>query len=209
MVRPPGFEPGSSTWQADVLVQARLRPRNSRLQIYKEVLKTFLIPVLCNSSRRLKLISSSAKSSFDLHIYSVWGKKMVNRGAKEGNVAEALEKLRGEIIQLRSKLEEIIEMDRSILRSLRGQKEAQIEEALDLGALDVMTLLALPDHLRKTAMVICRRNAATASEVAEETGRARAVESGYLNQLVNLGHVKKKRDGRKVYFYIEKEESKG
>ena len=27
MVRPPGFEPGSSTWQADVLNQARLRPR--------------------------------------------------------------------------------------------------------------------------------------------------------------------------------------
>ena len=27
MVRSPGFEPGSSTWQADVLNQARLRPR--------------------------------------------------------------------------------------------------------------------------------------------------------------------------------------
>ena len=26
MVRPPGFEPGSSAWQADVLDQARLRP---------------------------------------------------------------------------------------------------------------------------------------------------------------------------------------
>ena len=25
-VRPPGFEPGSSAWQADVLIQARLRP---------------------------------------------------------------------------------------------------------------------------------------------------------------------------------------
>jgi hypothetical protein len=28
MVRSPGFEPGSSTWQADVLNQARLRPLN-------------------------------------------------------------------------------------------------------------------------------------------------------------------------------------
>ena len=26
LVRPPGFEPGSSAWQADVLDQARLRP---------------------------------------------------------------------------------------------------------------------------------------------------------------------------------------
>ena len=28
LVRPPGFEPGSSTWQADVLDQTRLRPHN-------------------------------------------------------------------------------------------------------------------------------------------------------------------------------------
>ncbi len=129
---------------------------------------------------------------------------MTNRWAREDNVAEALEKLREEIVQLRVKLEEIIEMNRSILHSLRGRREARIEEAVKLGALDVMTLLVLPDHLRKTAMVICRRNAATASEVTEETGRARAVESNYLNQLVNLGHIKKKREGRKVYFYIEK-----
>jgi post-segregation antitoxin (ccd killing protein) len=27
VVRPPGFEPGSTTWQADVLNQARLRSR--------------------------------------------------------------------------------------------------------------------------------------------------------------------------------------
>ena len=26
MVRPPGFEPGSSAWKAGILVQARLRP---------------------------------------------------------------------------------------------------------------------------------------------------------------------------------------
>ena len=26
VVRPPGFEPGSSAWQAGILVQARLRP---------------------------------------------------------------------------------------------------------------------------------------------------------------------------------------
>ncbi len=28
MVRLPGFEPGSSTWQAEVLNQARLQPHN-------------------------------------------------------------------------------------------------------------------------------------------------------------------------------------
>ena len=66
-----------------------------------------------------------------------------------------------------------------------------------------MTLLSLPDHLRKTAMILSRLGRATASQVSAESGRARAVESGYLNQLVVMGHVKKMMEGRVVYFYIE------
>lgn len=73
--------------------------------------------------------------------------------------------------------------------------------------LDVMTLLSLPDHLRKTAVTLCKLDQATADEIAEQTKRARAVESGYLNQLVLMGYVKKERRGRKAYFYIEKEEN--
>lgn len=72
--------------------------------------------------------------------------------------------------------------------------------------LDVMTLLSLPDHLRKTAVSLCKLGQATADEVAEQTKRARAVESGYLNQLMLMGYVKKERKGRKAYFYVEKEE---
>ncbi|RLI09908.1 hypothetical protein DRO42_03010 [Candidatus Bathyarchaeota archaeon] len=68
--------------------------------------------------------------------------------------------------------------------------------------LDVMTLLSLPDHLRKTAMVVCRLGKATAEEIAEGTGRARAVESGYLNQLVRMGYLKKERRGRQVLFSV-------
>lgn len=73
--------------------------------------------------------------------------------------------------------------------------------------LDVMTLLSLPDHLRKTAVTLCKLDQATADKVAEQTKRARAVESGYLNQLVLMGYVKKERRGRKAYFYVEKEEN--
>jgi ArsR family transcriptional regulator, lead/cadmium/zinc/bismuth-responsive transcriptional repressor len=72
-------------------------------------------------------------------------------------------------------------------------------------SLDVMTLLSMPDHLRKTAMTICRSGRATAEDVAEQTTRARAVESAYLNQLVIMGYVKKERKGRKAYFFIERE----
>jgi predicted transcriptional regulator len=72
-------------------------------------------------------------------------------------------------------------------------------------SLDVMTLLSMPDHLRKTAMSICRCGKATAEEIAESTRRARAVESAYLNQLVIMGYLKKERKGRKAYFFVDSE----
>src|SRR5208283_512527 len=72
-------------------------------------------------------------------------------------------------------------------------------------SLDVMTLLSMPDHLRKTAMAICRCGRATAEEIAGQTCRARAVESAYLNQLVLMGYLKKERKGRKAYFYVDRE----
>jgi len=127
---------------------------------------------------------------------------MTVKKPKEEKVSEELKKLREELIQINSKIDKIIEMDERILQRLTKPEKVYREE--ELGALDVMTLLSLPDHLRKTAMVMCKVSEATANNVAKETGRARAVESGYLNQLVAMGHVKKRRKGRKVYFYIEK-----
>lgn len=108
--------------------------------------------------------------------------------------------------KLSSKMDRTIKINERILQHFAGTKGSYRGENMpELGdALDVMTLLSLPDHLRKSAMVICRVNEATADEVAEETQRARAVESSYLNQLVNMGHLKKRRKGRRVYFYIEK-----
>jgi hypothetical protein len=44
---------------------------------------------------------------------------------------------------------------------------------------------------------------AMAEDVAKETGRARAIESAYLNQLARMGHVKKGKEGRRVYFTVE------
>ena len=69
-------------------------------------------------------------------------------------------------------------------------------------SLDVMTLLSLPDHLRKSASMVCEKGRATADEISEATGRARAVESGYLNQLVRMGYLVKEREGRKVLFSV-------
>jgi len=67
--------------------------------------------------------------------------------------------------------------------------------------LDVDALLSLPDHLRKTAIAVSTRGSATAKEAANDTGRTRAAESDYLNQLVKMGYLSKKRKGRTVYFY--------
>lgn len=68
--------------------------------------------------------------------------------------------------------------------------------------LDIMTLLSLPEHLRTTATVLFESGPATAEEISKITKKERAVESGYLNQLVRMKHVNKYREGRKVYFCV-------
>ena len=110
---------------------------------------------------------------------------------------KVLEKIRENLEKLNEKMEIMIELQK------RGGKGVQ---PLPDAPLDVMTLLSMPDHLRKTAMTVCRLGRATADEVSQQTHRARAVESGYLNQLVIMSHLKKERVGRKAYFYVEKED---
>ncbi|MEM1588898.1 MAG: transcriptional regulator [Candidatus Bathyarchaeia archaeon] len=109
---------------------------------------------------------------------------------------QILEKIRENLERLNEKMEIMIELQR------HGKRE--FEPLSSEAPLDVMTLLSMPDHLRKTAMTICRLGRATADEVAKQTRRARAVESAYLNQLVVMGYIKKERKGRKAYFYIDK-----
>jgi hypothetical protein len=67
-------------------------------------------------------------------------------------------------------------------------------------ALTPSTLLSLPDHLRKTAIIVCQLGEANAAEVAARSGRARAAESDYLNQLARMGILEKRRKGRESYF---------
>ena len=114
----------------------------------------------------------------------------------EAKSTQLLEKIRENLEQLNEKIDVMIEIQK------HGKQE--IPENLP-EALDVMTLLSLPDHLRKTAVTLCKLEMATADEVAEQTKRARAVESGYLNQLVVMGYMKKERKGRKAYFFVDKE----
>jgi DNA-binding transcriptional ArsR family regulator len=121
---------------------------------------------------------------------------------EEKNPALILEKIRESIDKLNEKMDVFIEIQKHTPKG--GELDPAISDVLD-----VMTLLSLPDHLRKTAVTLCKLGQATADQVAEQTKRARAVESGYLNQLMLMGYVKKERKGRKAYFYVEKEEKEG
>lgn len=113
--------------------------------------------------------------------------------------ATLLQRIKESLDSLNEKMEVMIEIQK---HSSRGLSQADIPNVLD-----VMTLLSLPDHLRKTAITLCKLDHATADQVAEQTKRARAVESGYLNQLVLMGYVKKERQGRKAFFFVEHEEN--
>jgi len=115
----------------------------------------------------------------------------------EQSSASILQKIKESLDRLNEKIEVMIEIQK------HGQHTQSQDGIPDV--LDVMTLLSLPDHLRKTAVTLCKLDQATADEVAEQTKRARAVESGYLNQLVLMGYVKKERRGRKAYFYVDRE----
>ncbi len=112
-----------------------------------------------------------------------------------------LEKIRENLERLNEKIEVMIELQK------HDKKDLQLP--IPDAPLDVMTLLSMPDHLRKTAMTLCRMGRATADDISQQTKRARAVESAYLNQLVIMGHLKKERVGRKAYFFVDRENNPG
>ena len=112
-----------------------------------------------------------------------------------------LEKIEESLERLNDKMEVMIEIQRNNGNDNNPKNTPFLPDA----SLDVMTLLSMPDHLRKTAMTICRCGRATAEEISSQTTRARAVESAYLNQLVIMGYLKKQRKGRKAYFYVDRE----
>ena len=112
---------------------------------------------------------------------------------------QVLDKIREHLEHLNEKMEIIIELQKN---------DSNESQSFSDSPLDVMTLLSMPDHLRKTAMAVCRLGKATAQDVSDQTKRARAVESAYLNQLVFKGNLKKERIGRKAYFCVEKEEER-
>ena len=66
-------------------------------------------------------------------------------------------------------------------------------------------LIALPDHLRRTIVVVSSKGECDASQVSCVTGRCRAVESNYLNQLSRMGWLDKRRSSKSVLYRLMSE----
>lgn len=91
-------------------------------------------------------------------------------------------------------------------RSLDNKKNKNQSSRKSPIAPDVLSLLNLPIHLRKTVIALYKLEKATAYELSVETKRLRAVESASANQLTRMGYLKKKRQGHKVYFFIDQKQ---
>jgi hypothetical protein len=61
-------------------------------------------------------------------------------------------------------------------------------------------LLLLPDHLRKSYLTVLSKGECNATDVSNLTGRCRAVESNYLNQLARMGWLNKRRVTKTITF---------
>ncbi len=91
------------------------------------------------------------------------------------------------------------------LESLTEDFIVEKEPELISTGLDILT--NIPSHLRRTYKVmLTKESGATAIEVSHETGKSRPLESDYLNQLWDMGYLRKKPDRenrKKVVFFIK------
>jgi hypothetical protein len=117
-----------------------------------------------------------------------------------------LEKVLEQIRFTNRKLDSLIDLNEKILKKQATQhpaaaKNIAVQETRPIP--NSLSLLSLPASLRKTVMVLYKLDKATAEDLAKETGRLRAVESSAANQLVRMGYLRKRREGRDVYFFID------
>ena len=144
-------------------------------------------------------LCSANKLSYSLSAFSSTRGLLVSSRGSDTVLADLLRKMNRNMELISRKLDRLIELQ----QSQSGQMIRPAGTLPEDLPLDVTTLLSLPDHLRKSALALSTLREATATDLSKETGRVRAVESDYLNQLVSMGLVKKKRKGRDVYFYVE------
>lgn len=60
--------------------------------------------------------------------------------------------------------------------------------------------MKLPNHLQRSYVVVAFKGECNAEIVSSHTGRCRAIESNYLNQLTRMGWLTKRRISKTVHF---------
>jgi hypothetical protein len=100
----------------------------------------------------------------------------------------AFDRILQELIQIRYRLDDI-----ESLISGWNPRPLQITES---------ELFSLPDHLRKTYLIVMSKGACSATEVSNLSRRCRAMESNYLNQLARMGWLTKRRDSKTLRFCL-------
>lgn len=91
-------------------------------------------------------------------------------------------------------------LDRVLEEYFKARPMYQVSQTTSIQQQGGATQIQLAPHLAKTYQVVRNKGRVTALDVSIETGRSRPLESVYLNQLVALGLVEKRRVGRKLYF---------
>jgi hypothetical protein len=131
---------------------------------------------------------------------------MAKRLKLQAPIKHLFENVLEEIKLANKKLDSLVDLNEKILMQIMQQRNIPAENVPVKEARPIpnsMSLLMLPMSLRKTVMVLYKLEKATAEGLAKETGRLRAVESSAANQLVRMGYLSKKREGRDVYFFID------
>ncbi len=111
-------------------------------------------------------------------------------------IGEELRKMvEGLVSRIERAVQELIEVNREMmLAKVRGEREAE------KGVVSVPRASRVSDALRRTLSALQELRRATAEEVSAKTGRARSLESVYLNHLTQLGLARKVRVGKRVVF---------
>lgn len=111
--------------------------------------------------------------------------------------------MRYKVLNLRfERIEERLHNLEACLIQIEGQLETPLSPYLINIGVD------LPDHLRASYFALKKLGGnGTASQVANITKRARAVESSYLNQLTLMHFLSKKRQGHFVVFEIKHDQT--
>ena len=104
----------------------------------------------------------------------------------------AFDRILQEIMQIRYRLDDI---EAALLGW--NPRPLQISES---------ELFSLPDHLRKTYLTVMSKGECNATEVSNLTGRCRAMESNYLNQLARMGWLTKRRHSKTLRFSLVSKE---